>query len=420
MKGKSLMVLAVLVIAVVAWFFLVGRGPSIETAKGYWDKAKESVAVLTEKRGQKKDSAPPAQRTRGPQPVSVLTLSPQTIRRTEFLPGRIVAYRQSQVRPQVEGVVKKRLFEEGTYVQKGQQLYQIDDARYEAALARAKADLEGILANAKMLSAKARRYERLARENVVSQQQYEEIQAQYELEQANIGVARAAVDTARIDLDFTKVYAPISGQISRSFVTEGALVTAGQEKPMAVITQLDPVFVDMQLSGSKALSLHSEIKKRPSTPVRLWLNENKESLYGHNGTLKLSEVTVDESAGSITLRAVFPNPEGVLLPGLFVHADLDLGERKGILLVPQRAAIRMPDGSLKVWVVKPDNSVESRTIQVSQAYKEFWILTDGLEAGETIVVEGYEKIGPGSKVAPSAWKQEDRTVAGAIPGGKRS
>jgi len=403
-KRKSILFLLLILLGTGAGLYLMQGDRSLERVKTYFLEARDSVTDLIKGKEKPKKEQPQSKSEPRPQPVSVLTLSAQSIQITESLPGRVVAYRQSQVRPQVEGVIKNRLFEEGEVVRKGQQLYQIDDARYKAALSSARADLEGVRANVKMLKAKAGRYEKLARTDVISQQQYEEIQAQYELELANIGVAQAAVDTAQINLDYTKVYAPISGQISRSFVTEGALVTANQEDPLAIITQLDPVYVDMQLSGGKTLRLHSKIKKLRSVPVHLRLDD-KGSRYTHTGGFKFSEVTIDETADSITLRALFPNPDGVLLPGLFVRAVLDMGERKGALLVPQRAAIRKPDGTLQVWVVGKDDTVQPRPIKIDSAHKGNWIVADGLREGETIVVEGYDKIRPGSQVAASPWKQ---------------
>lgn len=347
-----------------------------------------------------------------PQSVAVLKLELQTITLTHQLPGRVSPYRQSQVRPQVDGIITERLFEEGADVEKGQQLYQIDDARYKAALNSAKADLKSAEANVKTVEARAKRYEDLVKINAVSEQEYDDVKAQFDQAIAAIAVAQAAVDLAQVNLDYTKVYAPISGRISRSFVTEGALVTANQSQHLATITQLDPVYIDMQQSGSEAIHLRARMAGKDAIPIHLMLDDKTGRDYPQDGTLKFSEVTVDETTGSIALRALMPNPGGLLLSGLFVRATLDLGEDE-VLLVPQRASIRNPDGGLTVWVVDETGQAQSRPIQVEQAYQDSWIVTDGLKVGDSVIVEGYQKVGPGAPVSPVPWKRDQ-----GISGGK--
>lgn len=346
-----------------------------------------------------------------PQAVAIIELQPQTISFTHELPGRIQPFRQSQVRPQVDGIITERLFEEGVDVARGQQLYQIDDARYKAALNSAKADLASARANVKTVEARARRYEDLVKINAVSEQEYDDVKAQFDQATAAIAVAQAAVDLAQVNLDYTKVYAPISGRISRSFVTEGALVTANQSQHLATITQLDPVYVDMQQSGSQALQLRARMAGKGAIPVNLVLDDETGKEYSQEGTLKLSEVTVDETTGSITLRALIPNPDGLLLPGLFVRATLDLGE-DDVLLVPQRASVRTPEGGLTVWVVDENDKAQPQHVQVEQAYKESWIVRSGLKVGESVIVEGYQKVGPGASVSPTPWKSAQETPNG--------
>ncbi|TNE84122.1 MAG: efflux RND transporter periplasmic adaptor subunit [Gammaproteobacteria bacterium] len=346
-----------------------------------------------------------------PQAVAIIELQPQTVSFTHELPGRIQPFRQSQVRPQVDGIITERLFEEGVDVARGQQLYQIDDARYKAALNSAKADLASARANVKTVEARARRYEDLVKINAVSEQEYDDVKAQFDQAIAAIAVAQAAVDLAQVNLDYTKVYAPISGRISRSFVTEGALVTANQSQHLATITQLDPVYVDMQQSGSQALQLRARMAGKGAIPVNLVLDDETGKEYSQEGTLKLSEVTVDETTGSITLRALIPNPDGLLLPGLFVRATLDLGE-DDVLLVPQRASVRTPEGGLTVWVVDENDKAQPQHVQVEQAYKESWIVRSGLKVGESIIVEGYQKVGPGASVSPTPWKRAQETPNG--------
>jgi len=351
-----------------------------------------------------------------PQAVAVLELKPQRITFTQQLPGRVSPYRQSQVRPQVDGIITERLFEEGADVEKGQQLYQIDDARYEAALNSAKADLASARANVKTVEARAKRYEELVKINAVSEQEYDDVKAEFDQAMASIAVAQAAVDLAQVNLDYTKVYAPISGRISRSFVTEGTLVTANQAQFLATITQLEPVYIDMQQSGSEAIYLRSRMMDKETVSVHLILDERTGMDYPHEGSLKFSEVTIDETTGSIALRALIPNPNSLLLPGLFVRATLDLGE-DDVLLVPQRATIRTPEGGLTVWVVDKTGKAQPRAIQVEQAYKDNWIVTNGLKAGDTIIVEGYQKVGPGAPVSPSPW-QRNKASAPQTSGGK--
>jgi len=343
-----------------------------------------------------------------PQAVTVFEVKPQTITFTHQLPGRISPYRQSQVRPQVDGIITERLFEEGADVEKGQQLYQIDDARYKAALNSAKADLASARANVKTVEARAERYAELVKINAVSEQEYDDVKAQYDQAMAAIAVAQAAVDVAQVNLDYTKVYAPISGRISRSFVTEGTLVTANQAQFLATITQLDPVYIDIQQSGSEAIHLRSRMMGKEIIPVHLVLDDKTGKDYPHEGALKFSEVTVEETTGSIALRALIANPDSLLLPGLFVRATLDLGQ-DDVLLVPQRAAIRTPEGSLTTWVVDETGKAQPRPIQVEQAYKDNWIVTDGLKVGDAVIVEGYQKVRPGTPVSPVPWQQSEKS-----------
>ena len=342
---------------------------------------------------------------RPPQAVSVLELQPQVISFTQQLPGRITSFRQSQIRPQVNGIIIKRLFEEGSRVEEGKQLYQIDDTRYKAALNSSLADLKSANAYFKTAQAREARYKDLVKINAVSVQEYDDIKAEFDQASAAIAVTQAAVDVAKVNLDYTKVYAPISGRISRSFITEGALVTANQAQHLAQITQLDPVYVDMQQSSAEALTLHARLMGKDAVPVHLILDEKLDKRYPLAGEVKFSEVTVGESTGSIALRALMPNPTGMLLPGLFVQATLDLGQSE-VLLVPQRATIRTPAGGLTVWVVN-DGKAQSRPIDVEQAYNNSWIVLNGLKAGDTVIVEGYQKVSPDAPVSVTPWLQSD-------------
>jgi membrane fusion protein (multidrug efflux system) len=339
------------------------------------------------------------------QAVSTLLLEEQSITLSHSLPGRITAYRQSDVRPQVDGIVTLRMFEEGAEVEKGQQLYQIDDTRYKAVLSSAVADLRSAQANLKAVRSRTNRYEELLKSNTISRQEYDDAVAALGQAQAAIGMAQAQVDLAKIDVDYTKVYAPISGRISRSFVSEGALVTANQAQVLATITALDPVYVDMQQSaGEQVLTeVHTQLPGDASVPVQLMLERrNGESRYTHTGYLKFSEVTMDQTTGATTLRAQIPNPEGYLLPGMFVGAVLDLGEVQG-LLVPQRATTRTAQGELVVWVVDNERKARRRIIKADSAYQDRWVVSAGLKAGETIIIEGYQKVQDGQQVANADW-----------------
>ncbi|BFT32238.1 efflux RND transporter periplasmic adaptor subunit [Alteromonas sp. D210916BOD_24] len=339
--------------------------------------------------------------------VSVITLIKQPVVHEMVLPGRVSPSRQSQVRPQVDGVITERLFEEGAHVEKGQQLYQIDEARYLAQLNSAKADLKSAQANLKTLEAKARRYDDLVSKNAVSKQEFDDVIAQKEQAQAAISVAEAAVDVAKVNMGYTKVYAPISGRISRSYVTEGTLVTTNQSQQLATITQLDPVYIDMQESGTSILTLRQTMRSQGSMDVELTVDEATGKRYAQTGSVKFSEVTVDESTGSVTLRAEMPNPEGILLPGLFVKGHVITG-REQALLVPQRATTRQPDGSLSVYVVSQHNEVEGRTLEIGKIYRDQYVVLGGVNEGEKVIVTGYQKVKPGAKVNATQWQPTSR------------
>jgi membrane fusion protein (multidrug efflux system) len=340
-----------------------------------------------------------------PPTVSVLEVALQPVENTVTLPGRVSPLRQSQVRPQVEGVITERLFEEGAFVEKGQQLYQIDDSRYAAQLASARADVKSAEANRKTLEARAERYKGLLDKNAVSQQEYDDAVAQAAQADAQISVARAAVELAQVDLDFTKVYAPISGQISRSYMTVGALVTSNQTQQLATITQLDPIYVDMQQSGKGVLKLRRAMQENGTLPVTLVLDDMTGESYEHEGKLKFSEVTVDETTGAVALRAEFPNPESLLMPGLFTKARVIISNTQE-LLVPQRAATRQPDTSLSVMVVNAENKVEARTISIAGSYGDQYIVTGGISAGDKVIVAGYQKVKPGTQVNTKPWQPQ--------------
>ena len=343
----------------------------------------------------------------GPVPVSVVTVERQAVPLSTELPGRTSAYRVAEVRPQVSGIVLKRLFEEGTDVKAGQQLYQIDPSTYQAAVQSANADLAKARATLKSTEAKAVRYADLVQINAVSRQDYDDVVATQDQARAQVLVAQAALETARINLEYTKVYAPISGRIGKSSVTEGALVTANQTAALATITQLDPMYVDVSQSSAELMRLRQAVaagtvqQGEAQAAVRL-IVDGAGKPYAQDGKLKFSDVTVDQSTGAVQLRAVFPNPAGELYPGLFVRARVEQGTRDNAILIPQQALVRNPDGSAAVWVVGADNHVAPRPVTVGTAVGDKWLVDTGLEAGDRVVTAGLQKIRPGAEVSIAA------------------
>jgi membrane fusion protein, multidrug efflux system len=330
-----------------------------------------------------------------PPKVSVVTVQAQAVRITTELPGRVTAYRTADVRPQVSGIILKRLFVEGSDVKVRQQLYQIDPAPYQAAYdSAAAAD-----ASARAL---VERYKPLVEANAVSKQDYDNAVASH-LQ------AQAAVETASINLVYTKVLSPISGRIGRSLITEGALVTANQATPLATVQQLDPVYVDVTQPSATLLRLRREAdagllnqNEAGQTQVQLRLEDGSD--YAHPGTLEFSEVTVDAGTGSVTLRALMPNPERLLLPGMFVHEQIQEGVRQGAVLAPQQGVSHDQKGDPNALVVGPDNTVELRTLQTDRAVGDQWVVTSGLKAGDRVVVEGTQLARPGEKVAAEEYR----------------
>ncbi len=352
------------------------------------------------------DGKPPAGPPQMPPPaVSVIEIKPQRVTVTTELPGRTSAFRVAEVRPQVSGIVLRRMFTEGAEVTAGQQLYQIDPATYQAAFESARADVAKAGANLKSVEAKAARYADLVKINAVSRQDYDDIVASLEQNRAQILVARAALETARINVEYTKVFAPISGRIGKSSVTEGALVTANQAAPLATVTQLDPIYVDISQSSSDLLRLRravaaGQMRQESEAQARVTLKlDGADEPYDHPGQLQFSEVTVDPATGAVRLRAVFPNPHQALYPGLFVRAVVDQGTREAALLVPQQALVRGPNGAASVWVVGADRKVNPRPVETGPAIGNDWLIAKGLSGGEQVVVEGLQKLRPGAEVA---------------------
>ncbi|QAA93431.1 efflux RND transporter periplasmic adaptor subunit [Pollutimonas thiosulfatoxidans] len=336
--------------------------------------------------------------------VSVVTVVAQPLALTTELAGRTSAYLVSEVRPQVGGILKKRLFEEGSDVKAGQTLYEIDPAAYAAAHSSAKAALAKAQANLKMAGLTAARYKELASINAVSRQESDQAAAELQQARADVASAQAALDMAQINLGYTEVVAPISGRVGRSSVTPGALLSADQAKPLATIQQLDPIYVDVTQSSVDLLRLREalaagtlEASADASANVKLTLEDG--SLYEHTGELQFSDVSVDPGTGMVALRAVFPNPDHRLLPGMFVRATLEEGVRSNAILLPQRGITRSATGEATALVLNADDQVEARILETSRTVGDQWLVDSGIQPGERLIVEGVQKVKPGASAS---------------------
>lgn len=325
---------------------------------------------------------------------------------TTELPGRTAAFRIAEVRPQVSGIILKRHFVEGSDVEAGQSLYQIDPATYQAAYASASADEANAAAAATLAHLTVKRYAPLLGTQYISQQDYDQAVATARQADASVLAAKAAVENARINLAWTKVTSPISGRIGKSAVTEGALVTNGQAEALATVQQLDPIYVDVTQSSNDFMRLKQESLQGGSETKSVQLVMENGQPYAQKGSLQFSDVTVDESTGSITLRAIFPNPQHILLPGMFVRARIDEGIQPNAILIPQQGVTRTPLGQATVLLVNAQNQVELRDITASQAIGDRWLVTDGLQPGDKVIVSGLQKVHPGVTV-----DAEEDTVA---------
>ena len=361
-----------------------------------------SLLTLNMAACQSSDSQDTQQNTQQAAPkVDVVSLIPQTVTIKTELPARTVAFRQAEVRPQVNGIIQNRLFEEGADVKAGQQLYQIDEAPFQAALQMAKAELARARANIQSTKARAERFRGLIDNKAISQQDYDDAQAAYLQAQAEVSVAQANIQTAEINLRYTKVNAPIDGRIGRSTMTEGALVTAQQESPLTTITQTDPIYVDISQASKEVLRLRRQllsgrVSEEDTAQVKLTLEDG--STYQHQGELQFSEVNVNEDTGSLVMRAKFPNPDGLLLPGMYVKTEINEGTMPDAILVPHKAVMFSREGTASVMLVNDDNIVEQRPIAVRHSIGHKWLVSDGLSGGEKVVVEGLQKIAVDSAV----------------------
>jgi membrane fusion protein (multidrug efflux system) len=347
---------------------------SILTAAKVWAEAKAEKAPAME--------------------VVVETVIPQMVRITQDYPGRTSSYRIAEIRPQVSGIILKRLFEEGSDVSEGAQLYQIDPSSYKAALQRAEADYNKALAQVKSVKAKAARYEDLVKIGGISKQEYDDIVASLAQSNADVEIGRAAVSTAKINYDYTKVLAPISGRIGVSTVTEGALVTANQPSALSVINQFDKIYVDVTQAASDIVEYRKIRATRREADHDDALLIVDGEIYAKEGRIQFSDIYVDPSTGTVQMRIIFPNDDLIILPGMFVHARLVKKQIPDGITIPQKSVMRSADGSVTIYTVNDENVVQPKIIKVADTIDGRYLVTDGLQGGERIIVDGIMKVKP--------------------------
>lgn len=350
------------------------------------------------------DKAPaPGAATRPPPEVGVVELQPQSQQLDTVLPGRTRSFMTAEVRPQVSGIVQKRLFTEGDKVKQGQPLYQLDPGLFQAAEASAAATLAKAQANQRTLEANARRNAELVKIDAISQQAFEQSEAAAAQAKADVAVARANLETARINLRYSRIEAPIGGRVSLSTVTPGALVTANQATPLTTIVQLDPMHVDFTQSSTELIQLKRDwqsgrYKKLDADMVKVRIRLEDGSEYPHEAKLRFAGVIVNETTGAVTLRAEVPNPDGILMPGMYVRASLPTGLADDALLIPQQALTRDAAGRASVMVVTAESKIEKRDVEARRAIGNKWLAEGGVRAGDKVVVDGFQRIKPGDKV----------------------
>ncbi|EQB33081.1 efflux RND transporter periplasmic adaptor subunit [Sphingobium ummariense] len=360
--------------------------------------------------GKEQPPAPP------PPTVGVVTLKVEAAPLFNELPGRITAFETAEVRPQISGVIRRRLFTEGGYVKAGQLLYEIDDAPYRAALGQAQGALARAQASISATGLQAQRYRELVGINAVSRQELDNAEAAAQQARADVTAQRAAVQAAQVNQNFTRIRAPISGRIGRSLFTPGALVQAGQADPLATIQRTDTVYVDVTQSAAQIIDLKQAMKSggiSEADGARVQLLLPNGSTYPIEGRLQFAEVTVDPSSGAVTLRATFPNPDGLLLPGMYVRARVVEGQRRQAILAPQQGITRDPRGRATALVVGAGDKVEAREVETDRAVGDKWIVTKGLKPGDRLIVEGLLNLRPGTVVKPGAPQQVTQAPAGA-------
>jgi membrane fusion protein (multidrug efflux system) len=357
--------------------------------------------------------------SKGPIQVGYVIVQQGSAPILQDLPARVNAYQVSDVRPQVNGVIQRRLFREGSIVRQGQTLYQIDPSIYQAAAAQAAANLQSARANAEAARTLAARYKPLVDLQAIAKQDYTNAVAQARMADAAIAQNVATLQAAQVNLRWTRVPAPITGQIGLSNYTEGALVTTGQTNALSTITRLDPIYVDIQQSAAGLLTLRQSLARGGAVPataqVRLTLPDGSD--YGMTGTVEFSQVLVDQTTGTVTVRARFPNPQAILLPGMFVTTQFAQAIDTSAFFVPQQAVSRDPQGNATVWIVGPGNKAVQRTVTADRTQGAFWIVTNGLASGDKLITQGTANLTPGAAVKPVPQSAPQRIQA-PPPGAK--
>jgi membrane fusion protein (multidrug efflux system) len=361
-----------------------------------------ALALLLAGCGSGGDSTRGGRGQQGPITVGYVVVQRGSAPIQQDLPARVNAFQVSEVRPQVSGTIQRRLFQEGSIVRQGQTLYQIDASMYQAQAAQASANLQSARANAEAARTLASRYKPLVEQQAISKQDYTNAVAQARIADASIAQNSAALRAAQVNLRWTRVPAPITGRVGLSNVTEGALVTSGQADSLTTITRLDPIYVDIQQSAADLLTLRRSLSQggamTTAAQVRLKLPDG--SYYGATGTVEFSEVLVDQTTGTVTIRARFPNPQAVLLPGMFVNAEFAQAVDTSAFLVPQQAVQRDPQGNATVWIVGPGDKAVQRKVNADRTQGAYWVVTSGLSGGEKIITQGTQNLIPGAKLKP--------------------
>lgn len=372
------------------------------------------VALLA---GCQNEEQSPAAQSLPPMEVGVVTVSPEALPITNELPGRIAPTRLAEVRPRVSGIVIERVFEQGTQVEKGDVLYRIDPRPFEVRVESAEANLRRAEAALLQAQQNARRQEQLRKSNVASQQGYDNAVAEEAKAQAEVAAAEAGLAEAQLNLDYSKVTAPISGRIGRALITEGALVSSTSSENLATIQQLDPIYADFTQPVTELIRLRQALQDGQlmtgpnEAEVRLLLDDG--TVYPHTGRLLFSEAAVDANTGQVTLRGEFPNPDGDLLPGMYVRVLIEQGIQRAALTVPQQAVQRDVSGAARLLVVNDNNQVEQREVKLGRNVKNRVVVAEGLKEGDRVIAEGFQKTGPGATVIPQPWEPRDATAAPA-------
>lgn len=372
-----------------------------------------ALAILLAACGAAKDPADRGGRG-GPVRVGYVVVNPTSVPLMTQLGGRVIAFETSEVRPQVNGLIRARYFQEGSVVRKGEPLYRIDPSLYQAAVNQAQANVASARASAEAARTLAARYKPLVEQQAISKQDYTNAVAQARQADAAVAQSNAALRTAQINLHYTSIPAPISGRIGRSLATVGALVTANQTNPLAVITRVDPIYVDMQESTADLLALRKALSTGGvapgSTQVRLKLDDSSD--YGYTGTVKFAELITNESTGTVTLRAEFPNPQGMLLPGMFVQAVFTQAVDQNVFVVPQQAVQRDIGGEAYVFIVGPGNKAIRRAVNATRTYGPNWVVLGGLNAGDKVITQGTGNLRNGVPIRPVPQSAPQRLVPG--------